>query len=148
MKNDHNNIKSFIDKLKKYNIPKPVVNENIVKILSMRDMLKITRSLNEGFKVLPIDQKTHEEGIKRALLNLKAIPKFNNIEIIDNSIFWSGVINDMITFVYKISEDGSKDGAEFKTNDKLNVGTPETSEIMKKLENYYDIFFDYYQNNR
>ena len=148
MGNKNIDMKVLINRVKTNNyIPKQNLKENKPKNLSMRDMLKITRSLNETFNILPIDQATHEKGIKTALNGLKAIPTFNKIELVGDSIFWSGMINDMIAFVYKISSDGSKDGVEFDYDEKLNVGTPETDEIIKAIEDYYNTFFEYYQNN-
>lgn len=128
---------------------KEIIKEDKPKDLSMRDLLKKTRvlqNLNEDITITDIDQEHIKNGLINSLKQLEAIPKLNPIKVINGNIFWSGSVNDMIEFVYKISPDGSKNGFKINYNDKLNIDIPDKDSISKVLEDYYTEFFTYFQN--
>jgi len=152
MGSEADNIKNLIKRIRTNEYtPKKVINEDKCKDLSMRDLLKRTRMLNEivlkeEINITSIDQEHVQNGLTNSLKRLEAIPKLNPIKIINGSIIWSGSINDMIEFVYKVSSDGSKNGYKINYNDKLNIEIPDKDEISKVIEDYYIEFFKYFQN--
>lgn len=152
MGSEINNIKIFINRVRKNEYtPKPILKEDKVKDLSMRELLKKTRMLNEivlkeDVNITPIDQKHVVDGLSNSLKQLEAIPKLNPIKVINGNIFWSGSVNDIIEFVYKVSPDASKSGYEINYDKDLTIEIPNKDEISKVIEDYYAEFFKYFQN--
>ena len=72
--------------------------ENLKKDLSMRDMLKITRTLNEQEddekkllnKKTVYDQSWEEEKFRNFFNDINVSIKFIDLEVYDNLIFWGG----------------------------------------------------------
>ena len=152
MSNDANNIKVLIKRFRTNEYtPKPIIKENKAKDLSMRDLLKRTRmlneiALNEAINITPIDQQHVTDGLTNSLKQLEAIPKLNPIKVINGSIFWSGSVNDIIEFVYKVSSDASKSGYDINYDKNMSIEIPNKDEISKVIEDYYTEFFKYFQN--
>ena len=129
------------------------INETPRKDLNMRDMLKITRRLNEDDqnkalnKKTVYDQATEEEKMlnffKEMNVNLKFIP----LEVYDNLVFWGGTVDGVIRYVYTVTPDDSTSNVEFDYSEDFSPDDPKNDEIIKKLEEYYDIFSKYWQNN-
>jgi hypothetical protein len=142
-----------------------VVNENVKpepkKNLTMRDMLKITRNLNEDFqpevaepetdqekpvnKKTDQDQATEEQKFKDSFptgydINVDFIP----LEVTDKYVFWGGTINGLIQFVYKVTPDENTSGVEFNYLEGYNEDDPKNDEIIKRVESYYDSFYEYW----
>lgn len=122
------------------------------KEMSVRDMLKITRNLNEqalgvANKKTAYDQKTEEEKFNQFFSDLKVHTVFGPLEITDNYVFWSGTVNGIITFTYSVSEDESTNGVAFKYDDDFSPDNPENDEIVGRIKSYYDTFYKYWSNN-
>lgn len=143
---------------------KYVVNENTKtpqkKDLNMRDMLKITRSLNEVemagseigqehsvSKKTAYDQSIEEEKFRNYFRDMNVNIKFIDLEVRDNLIFWGGTVDGIIQFVYKVTPDEATSGVEFNYLDDFSPDNPDNDEIIKKIESYYDIFYKYWRNN-
>jgi len=130
------------------------------KNLNMRDMLKITRSLNEvemaGSEIgqeqsanrkTAYDQSTEEEKFKNYFRDMNVNIKFIDLEVRDNLIFWGGTVDGIIQFVYKVTPDEKTSGVEFNYLDDFSPDNPDNDEIIKKIESYYDLFYKYWRNN-
>lgn len=123
------------------------------KILSMRDMLKITRTLNEDSvektmnKRTVYDQPEEEQKFLNIFRDLNVNIKFIDLEIYDSLVFWGGTIDGMIQFIYRVTPDESTSGVEFNYLEDFTPDNPENVEIVKRIEGYYDTFFKYWQNN-
>lgn len=137
-------------KLNNYN-SKESINEDKVKSLSMRDMLKITRSLNEDItqinKATHFDQETEENKFRNYFSDLNVVINMIPLEVKDNFVFWGGTINGMVQFVYKVTPNSGKSGVEFNYLDNFVVDNPDNQEIIKRVESYYDVFFKYWNEN-
>jgi len=132
-------------------------NNNIIKEtkkdLSMRDLLKITRKLNEEVKNEFIDKSTiydqqiEEDKFKKFFDDLNVNVEFEKLRIYDNLVFWGGTIDNEIQFVYKVAPTENASGMELNYLDDFNPDNPENDEIIKKLTDYYDIFYKYWRDN-
>jgi hypothetical protein len=122
--------------------------------LSMRDMLKITRSLNED-----IEEPTKPENMKTAQDQQNEEEKFLNffgnevnvefidLEVTDKYVFWGGTINGIIQFIYKVTPDEATSGVEFNYLEDFNPDNPDNDEIIKKVESYYNTFYEYWSDS-
>lgn len=121
------------------------------KNMSMRDMLKITRKLNEAVddkmqnKETVFDEPRDEANFRNYFKNLMVNIKFIDMEVYDDLIFWGGTINGIIQFVYKVTPDESTTGVEFNYLEPYN---PDFDEIIKRVKSYFDnVFYPYWQKN-
>lgn len=129
--------------------------------LSMRDMLKITRRLNEDVEeqepevnlATAIDEKKltddftnlfEELNVSIKLLTLNSDPK---LKLTKNSGFWGGTIDGVIQFVYKASPDEKSSGIEFNYLPEFTHDNPDNDQIIKNIESFYDTFYNYWRDN-
>jgi len=138
--------------------PTILVNETTapVKELSMRDMLKMTRdvqdgkvSLNEDVenKQTVYDQSEEEEKFKNFFNDMNVSIKFIDLGVYNNLIFWGGTIDGVIQFVYKVTPDEITSGVEFNYLNDFNPDNPENEEIIGRIESYFDNFYKYWRDN-
>ena len=127
------------------------------KDLSMRDMLKITRKINENVndeeqktaqnKKTVYDQSREEEKFTNFFRDMNVSIKFIDLEIYDNLVFWGGTVDGVIQFVYKVTPDEKTSGVEFNYLEDFSPDNPENDEIVGRIESYYDNFYKYWRNN-
>jgi len=124
--------------------------------LSMRDMLKITRNLNEQVegeedksvnRKTVYDQNEEEEKFRQFFNDMNVNVKFVELEIYDNLVFWGGTINGVIQFVYKVTPDENTSGVEFNYLEDFSPDNPENEEIIGRVESYFNTFYKYWRNN-
>lgn len=140
-----------------------VVNEN-VKVkpdLTVPDMLKITRNLNEDIQPeieepavdqeKPVNKKTAQDQANEEQKFKDSFPTgydinvdFIELEVTDKYVFWGGTVNGLIQFVYKVTPDENTSGVEFNYLEGYNEDDPKNDEIIKRLESYYDSFYEYW----
>lgn len=154
-KSSPNQMRVFMKRVRENNF----VGENKAepkKNLSMRDMLKITRKLNEqveGEEKKPSNKKTvydqsrEEENLRGFFNDMNVNIKFIDLEVYDNLIFWGGTVDGVIQFVYKVTNDETTSGVEFNYLEDFSADNPENEEIVGRIESYYDTFFKYWRNN-
>jgi len=137
-----------------------VVNENVKpsskKSLTMHDMLKITRTLNEDIQgdeveQKPVNKKTAQDQSNEEQKFKDSFPTgydinvdFIELEVTDQYVFWGGTINGLIQFVYKVTPDENTSGVEFNYLEGFNEDDPKNDEIIKRVESYYDSFYEYW----
>ncbi len=143
-----------------------VVNEETQKPkkdITMRDMLKITRKLNEEVKAPETDT---EEDKKKAsnketiydqrreeekLINLfdnDVTFEFKDLEVYDDWVLWSGIVNGVIQFLFIVTRDEVTSRVEFNYLQGFSPDNPQNDEIIEKLQTYYDTTFSkYWRNN-
>jgi len=138
---------------------KYVVKENTEapkKDLNVRDMLKITRKLNEQIddntqkpenKITVYDQSIEEEKFRRFFDDMNVNTKFIDLEVYNNLVFWGGTIDGIIQFIYKVTPDEATSGVEFNYLEDFTPDNPDNEKITKKVESYYDSFYKYWRNN-
>jgi hypothetical protein len=129
-------------------------DNKIKKDMNMRDMLKITRKLNEDVnpdnkqnKKTVYDQTREEEKFRTFFNDMNVNIKFIDLEIYDDMIFWGGTVDGIIQFVYKVTPDESTSGVEFNYLEDFSPDNPENDEIIGRIESYYDTFYKYWRNN-
>lgn len=132
------------------------------KNLDMRDMLKITRNINEEEEILQnkktiFDQSEEEDKMRAAFNDLNVVIDFQPLEIYNDYVFWGGTIDGMILFVYKVTKEEKTAGykLEFKDDFKPDVAdleAPETPEdddntrVAKRIVKYYNSFYTFWRN--
>ncbi len=130
--------------------------------LTMRDLLKKTRKLNEDFaqeqeqetqpikrvnKATPFDQDREETAFKNFFSDMTVSIKFIPIEIFDDLVTWGGTIDGMVQFMYSVTADEASSGIDFNYLEGFSPENPDNAEIIKKIETYYDIFYKYWRDN-
>lgn len=151
-KSDSNQMRTLIGRMRKGY----TANESKIapkKDLSVRDMLKITRKLNENAantqmdKKTAYDQETEENKMLNYFEDMNVNIRFIPLEVYDNLVFWGGTVDGMIQFVYKVTPDEDTSNVEFNYLEDFTPDNPENDEIVKRLESYYDVFAKYWQQN-
>jgi hypothetical protein len=125
------------------------------KDLNMRDMLKITRTLNENVienepvvnKKNVYDQTQEEEKFRNYFKDMNVDIKFIDLKITNNLIFWGGTIDGVIQFVYKVTPNEKTSGIEFNYLPDFSGDNPDNEMIVERIESYYDTFYKYWRNN-
>jgi hypothetical protein len=124
------------------------------KNLSMRDMLKITRNINEAVegeqkvnRKSEFDQESEEQKLLNYFDDMNVDVKFADLEIYDNLVFWAGTVDGIIQFVYKVTPDEKTTGIEFNYLPDFTADNPDNDIIIKKIESYFDVFYKYWRNN-
>ena len=156
-KTSPNQIRVFMKRIRdgKYEVNE--VQKDTKTNLSIRDMLKITRKLNEDStddksdintnKKTVYDQANEEEKFRNYFNDINVDIKFIDLDVYDNLIFWGGTIDGVIQFVYKVTPDEKTSGVEFNYLPDFTADNPDNDTIIKKIESYYDIFYKYWRNN-
>lgn len=151
-------------------IPETNENKEPKKDLTIRDMLKITRtrSLNEQTdsylqnKITAFDQKAEEDKMRAAFDDLNVVIEFIPLEVYDNLVFWGGTIDGIIKFTYSVTPNEKTSGIKFKfpqdyqpdlsSEDDTAVPTdtePEENtdqKIIDRVKNYYNGFYKYWRD--
>lgn len=120
------------------------------KDLTMRDMLKITRTINEEVngKETVYDQSIEEEKFKSIFERDKmgVSIKFGDLEVGNNYVFWTGIINGIIQFVYTVTPYDDSTGAVFNYLEGFSGDNPENEEIVKRVNDYFNTFKEYFRS--
>lgn len=124
------------------------------KDLNIRDMLKITRNINEAIfnedtenKETVYDQSMEEEKFRNFFNDMNVSIKLIDLEVYENLVFWGGTIDGVIQFVYKVTLDESTSGVEFNYLEDFSPDNPENEEITGRVESYFDTFYKYWRDN-
>jgi len=156
-KTSPNQMRIFMKRIREGNYEANETTKEPKKDLSVRDMLKITRSINEDTnngeqklsqnKKTVYDQSKEEEKFNDFFRDMNVSIKFIDLEIYDNLVFWGGTIDGVIQFVFKVTPDEKTSGVEFNYLEDFSPDNPENDEIVGRIESYYDTFFKYWRNN-
>ena len=125
------------------------------KDLNVREMLKITRDINEGVvslredenKKTVYDQSMEEEKFRNFFNDMNVSIKLIDLEVYNNLVFWGGTIDGVIQFIYKVTPDESTSGVEFNYLEDFSPDNPENEEITGRIESYFDNFYRYWRDN-
>lgn len=125
------------------------VNKTEVKEVTMRDMLKITRRLNEvdGNKATAYDQPNEEKKLLNNFKDINVNIRFIDLEVNDDYVFWGGTVDGIIQFIYKVTPEDATSGVEFNYLDDFSPDNPENEDIINRIKGYYDSFYKYWQSN-
>jgi len=126
------------------------------KDLNVRDMLKITRNINDDIvslneevenKKTVYDQSMEEKKFRNFFNDMNVSIKLIDLEVYDNLVFWGGTIDGVIQFIYKVTPDESTSGIEFNYLEDFSPDNPENEEITGRIESYFDTFYKYWRDN-
>lgn len=140
------------------------------KDLSVRDMLAITRKMNEGSmakidlnndgnkesslidtsidnRKTIFDQKQEEDKFREAVKNFNVDVQFEPIQILDNSVVWNGTIDNQIQWSFLVTPDESANGVQFNYAKTFDDKKPDNEELIKAIRAYYDDFYKYWRDN-
>lgn len=137
-----NRINKLIDNSKK----KLTINENSLVKSNITKIRKLYEQGNRNLKTV-YDQSNEERKFRSEFDDLNIIVDFIPLKIYDNYVFWGGTIDGMIQFVYKITPNEKNSGVTFNYTDDFSADDPDNEEIVKRIEKYYDIFYEYWRNN-
>lgn len=142
---------------------KTTKNGNIYTEMSVRDMLKITRKLNESENEKEFSNKATERDVSFVEESIKNV--FNNtglnvtFKFPENNdphelyvdgvfVYWGATINNVLMFTYTINKNDDADtGAKFKYVEESRVleDSEEYKEIVDKVMQFFDsTFFPYF----
>ena len=154
-------ILSRLKRDEKTNIIKEQIQKK--KEISIRDMLKITRSLNESDDsednddVIDIktsyDQEEEEKKFRNFFDDLNVHIDFIPLEIWKKpksgkkGVFWGGTIDGIIQFVYKVTDNDETSGVSFNYLREGYEDNDMTKEIVDRVKSYYDTFYKYWNKN-
>ena len=151
-KNAPNQMRVFLKRMREgtydtteFNTPDTPKND-----LNMRDMMKITRNLNEDTgenKKTVFDQTEEEQKMLNFFKEMNVNLKFVELEVYDNLVFWGGTVDGIIKFVYTVTPNEDTSNVVFDYSEDFSPDNPENDLIIKKLEEYYDIFYKFWRNN-
>jgi len=125
--------------------------------LSVRDMLKITRSLNEDFQpdaenTEPVNKKTDQDQANEEKKIYDRLGEGVNIEftdliVTDKYVFFGGEVNGVMIFTFKVTGNKEDSGAKFNYLEGFNPDDEENKRIKDELELYYNDFEEYWMSN-
>jgi len=152
-------MREFIKRMRKGNyVQETQTHPQPPKELTVRDMLKITRDISDGKRVLneeedienkktPQDQSTEEEKFRNFFNDMNVSIKLIDLGVYSNLVFWGGTIDGVIQFVYKVTPDESTSGVEFNYLEDFSPDNPENEEIVGRVESYFDTFYKFWRDN-
>lgn len=165
-KNAPNEMRDLLGKMrgKLVEFNKPDKKNMVIKEMTVRDMLKITRNLNEGEeereyvnKVTPRDVSFVEQSIKNVFENsgmnvMFDFPADNDPHELyadDVFVYWGATVNGVLMFTYTINtHDDADTGVKFKYVEESRVleDSDEYMEIVEILQQFFDsTFFPYFR---
>ena len=142
----------------KMDLPTETPNKNgrIYSEKSIQEWVKEFRKLNEQEepeaetqkrvnKKTPQDEDKMRDWFNDVFRGLNITPEFEELVIYDDLVFWSGWINGLIQFIFTVSENPDVNNVEINYADDLNIQNPENDKIVKKLEDFYTDFSEYWK---
>ena len=151
-----NDIRNFLKKMRnaKNGIeyqPKEKINEAGGRNLNMRQMLGKMRSLKEQqpepLETTDTDQRKEEEKMNQFFNDDNVNIEYEPLEIYDNGIFWGGTIDGQLQWTFSVTPTEEGSGVEVNHLEDFDRDDPDNEKIIKKLESYYDGFYEFWRNN-
>lgn len=116
--------------------------DNLVKNYGVREDVDAEPIKPENKRTIH-DQKNEEEKFLN-FFGDEVNVDFIELEVYDNLVFWGGTINGIIQFIYKVTPNEATNGVEFNYLDGFNPDNPNNDEIIKKVESYFNTFYEYW----
>jgi len=141
----------------------------LVKEMSTRDMLKITRNfVNEDVEndvsldnsdvqdgdsegesgrniKTKLDQSQEEQKLRNFFDDMNVHLEVGPLIVKDNKVFWEGVVDGVIQFIFKITGDDDTSGVVFQYLKEGYENSETSKEIVDRLLSYYDTFYKYWE---
>ncbi len=159
-KTTSNQMREFIKRMRSGYVNETKDQETPKKDLSMRDMLKITRNINENIddkkdsagenRKTPDDQIREEEKFTEIFNNMPDNDTvsivFFDLYVFDNLVYWGGIVDGTIEFTFQVTPNETKSGVSFDYHEDFVPDNPKNDEIIKRIEAYYNKFSEYWRN--
>ncbi|MFA5366397.1 MAG: hypothetical protein WC333_00540 [Dehalococcoidia bacterium] len=128
------------------------------KDMTMRDMLKITRKLNEQVdnvetEAPAVNKKTaYDQDIEEkkflSYLDMDVSVKFDELEVFDDYIVWGGIVNGVFEFTFAVTPEENTSKVTFDYYPDFSPDNPENQPIIDRIQTYYDtVFSKYWREN-
>lgn len=147
MKFNVKRIKQIADRIN----PKTSINEKSKTDMSIRDSVRLMRKkqINEEIKNSLSNSEIEIE--KNKFLNVfkdnNVTVQFKNFLFSKDGVFFSGTIDGIIQWAYRVTPDENSSGIDYEVIDGFDGNDPENADVLKKLESYYDTFYEYCRDN-
>lgn len=123
---------------------KNITTQNLVK--KMRDLREQEEEKQTNRKTV-YDQEREEEKFRNNFSNFNVTIQFHELKIYDDWVYWGGIIDGVIEFIYSVTPDDDTSGVRIRYIDDFNKDDPDNQEIVEKIESYYEEFFKYWRDN-
>lgn len=123
---------------------KNITTQNLVK--KMRDLREQEEEKQTNRKTI-YDQEREEEKFRDNFSNFNVAIQFQELKIYDDWVYWGGIIDGAIEFIYSVTPDDDTSGVRIRYIDDFNQDDPDNQEIVEKIESYYEEFFKYWRDN-
>ena len=153
-------------------IKEEAVEEVVQKEMTTRDMLKITRNfVNEDVETdvslgssdaqtatpdgeeesknvkTRLDQEVEEQKFKNFFDDMNVHIELKPIIVKDDKVFWEGIVDGVIQFIFTITGDDRTSGVKFQYLRDGYENSETSKEIVDRLLSYYDTFYKYWNRN-
>lgn len=141
-----------------------------VKEMTTRDLLKITRNyVNEDVETdvslgssdaqtaapdgeeesrnvkTRLDQTTEEQKLRNFFDDMNVHLELKPLIVQDDKVFWEGIVDGVIQFIFKITGDDKTSGVVFQYLKDGYENSETSKEIVDRLLSYYDTFYKYWE---
>lgn len=121
-------------------------NDTISMVKRLRSFMNEDVEKKGENRITKFDQDREEEKFKNFLRKENVMIRFHPLELRDNLVFWGGNVDGVIDFVFKVTSEDATSGVEFDYQEGFNPENPENSDLIKKIEDYYNIFYKYWRD--
>lgn len=147
-----NILEQITDKTKQFEKRYSFEPKKPVKEMSMREMLGKMRNLNENIEpeVSPAEIDREKEKMLNFFANDNVDINFENFQVQPQGVFLSGLVGDQIQFSYTVTPKiTTKDqGVQLNYLNGFDANNPENDKLVKKVQDYYDTFSNYWIENQ
>jgi hypothetical protein len=144
---------------KKYASQMGYAKKQPLKEMTMREMLRKTRSLqkeevaqasNEPAEkgVSPAEQEKYQRGMQDFFDDDNITIKFEPILLYDQGVFWAGTIDGQLKFAYMVTPDESTSGVKIERSPDFDPNNEDNRKVEKKIIDYYNTFYEYWRENQ
>jgi hypothetical protein len=120
-----------------------------------QELVKKMRKLNEQNeednkrenKEVVSDQGSMEKWFRDYFRGLDIIVEFGDLKVFNDLVFWDGMIDGVIQFIFVVSNDPELHGVEFVYADDIDIQNPVNNEISKKVEDFFVEFSEFWKRN-
>lgn len=132
------------------------INKNLTsktKLITTQNLVKKMRGLQEQEEESIEDRKTvydqerEETNFMNNINDLGVDVEFYPLKVHDDLIYWGGIVDGVIEFIYRVTPYEETSGKKYKYHNDIDPENPDNAEIIDRIDNYYDQFYKYWRNN-
>jgi hypothetical protein len=120
----------------------PTMNEMIARMKNyVNEQMAQSRHLTDS--ELDVEKRKFEN----AFSNYNVSFEYEPFSIVYDGVFWSGVIDGQIQWVYMVTKDDSTSGVELNFAPDFNPDEGDNKKIVEIIQSYYNQFYKYWREN-